>query len=120
MKMKEFTFPAYCSYGKCASGESWIDVELTDEEAEKLIKYGTQSETFYNGFDECEELEDLYDKIYEIAVEQMTDEILFDDWLDDEYRNDPEWRADDLYSCGVNFPNEFEDMLVDEDEEDEE
>ena len=116
--MKEFTFPAYCSFGKlAAAGESWVVVELTDEEAEKLIKYGTQPDIYYDGFDECEELEDLYDKIYEIAVEQMTDELRDSDWLEDEDRDNPEWRADDWYSCGVNFPDEFEDMLVDEDEE---
>ena len=38
--MKEFTFVAYCSYGKGDSGETWIDVELTDEEAEEKILDG--------------------------------------------------------------------------------
>ncbi len=117
--MKEFTFTACCRIGKLDSGESWVDVELTDEEAERLIKYGTQPDIFYNGFDECEELEDLYDKVYEIAVEQITDELRDSDMLEDEERDDPNWRADDLYSCFVNFPSEFEDMLIDEEEDDE-
>ena len=110
--MKEFTFIAYCSYGKGDSGETWVDVELTDEEAEQLIKYGTDPDYFYDGFNECEELSELYDKIYEIAVAQITEELRDADWLEEEDGiNDPEWRADYLYSCGVNFPEEFEEML---------
>ena len=112
--MKEFTFTAYCNYGKGYSGESWIDVELTDEEAERLIKYGTQAEIYYNDFYNCEELKDLYKKIYDIAIEQMTDELRDFGDLDDEYANDPDWKVDDTYQCGINFPDEFEDMLVEE------
>jgi hypothetical protein len=115
--MKEFTFTAYCTFGKGDSGESWIDVELTDEEAEMLIKYGTQAEVYYNGFYECKELKELYDKIYALAVEQMTEEMRDFGDLDDEYVNNPNWKVDDTYHCGVNFPSEFEDMLVDEEEE---
>ena len=112
--MKEFTFTAYCTYGKENSGESWIDVELTDEEAERLIKYGTQAEIYYNDFCRCEELKDLYKKIYAIAIEQMTDELRDFGDLDDKYANDPDWKVDDTYQCDVNFPDEFEDMLVEE------
>ena len=111
--MKEFTFIAYCSFGRGDSGETWVDVEFTDEEAERLVKYGTQSENFVNGFDECEELADLYEKVYEIAVEQITDELRDADMLDEEDLENPDWRADELYSIGVNFPEEFEEMLVD-------
>lgn len=48
--MKKFTFTAYCTLGKGDSGESWIDVELTDDEAERLEKYGTQPDIYYNEF----------------------------------------------------------------------
>lgn len=112
--MKEFTFSVYCRYGKGDSGESWIDVELTDEEAETLIKYGTQADTYYNGFDTCEELKELYDKIYALAVKQMTDELREFGDLDDEYADNPNWKADSIYPCGVSFPEEFEDMLTEE------
>lgn len=117
--MKEFTFIAYCTFGKGDSGESYVDVELTEKEAKKLIKYGTNPDIYYNEFENCEELKDIYNKIYEIAIEQITDELRDTDWLEDEYKNDPNWRADDVYSCGVNFPDEFEDMLVEEDEDEE-
>lgn len=109
--MKEFTFIAYCTYGKGDSGESYVDVELTEKEAKKLIKYGTNPDVYYNDFENCEELKDIYDKVYAIAVEQMTDELRDYGDLDDEYADDPNWKVDDTYHCGVNFPEEFVDML---------
>lgn len=113
--MKEFTFTAWCRYGKGDSGESWVDVELTDEEAEKLLKYGTQAEIYYNEFSECEELKDLYQKIYAVAVKQITEELRdYGDCVEEKYLNDPDWEADDVYACGVNFPSEFEDLLTEE------
>ncbi len=115
--MKEFTFTAYCTFGKGDSGESWVDVELTDEEAERLVKFGTQAKIYYNGFSECEELKDLYQKVYDCAVDQMTEEMKDFGDLEEKYVNDPNWKVNDLYACGVNFPNEFEEMLVEEDED---
>ena len=73
--MKEYTFVAYCTFGKGDSGESWVDVELTDEESDMLIKYGTQTDIYYNGFFHCTELKELYDKIYDISIHQMTEEM---------------------------------------------
>jgi hypothetical protein len=110
--MKEFTFTAYCTYGKGDSGESWVDVELTDEEAERLIKYGTDPDVYFNDFENCEELKDLYQKIYALAVKQMTEELREFGDLEEKYASDPNWKVDDLYHCGVNFPSEFGDMLV--------
>ena len=113
--MKEFTFVAYCTFGKGDSGESWIDVELTDEEAERLIKYGTQTEIYYNGFSQCNELKDIYKKIYALAIDQMTEEARdYAEWLSEEDRNNPNWKVDDDYHCGVNFPFEFEELLEEE------
>lgn len=108
--MKEYTFTAYCTFGKGDSGETEVEVELTDEEAERLLKFGTQTDVFYDGFSRCEELRDLYQKIYSIAVEQMTEETR--DFGDEALANNPNWKVDDTYACGVNFPREFEDMLI--------
>ena len=108
--MKEFTFTAYCTFGKGDSGEAEIEVELTDEESDRLINFGTQPDIYYNGFNRCNDLEDLYKKIYALAVEQMTDEM--NDFGDEDHSDD--WQVDDTYACGVNFPREFEDMLVEE------
>ena len=91
-----------------------VDVELTNEEAERLIKYGTNPDIYYNDFCRCKELADIYKKIYAIAVEQMTQEMREFGDLEEKYARDPNWKVDDLYACGVNFPEEFEGMLVEE------
>ena len=110
--MKNFTFTAYCTFGKGDSGETEVEVELTDEEAERLIKFGTQPDIYYGGFSRCEELKDLYKRIYNLAVDQMTEETR--DFGDDDHALDPDWKVDRTYACGVNFPNEFEELLLEE------
>ena len=109
--MKEFTFTAYCRFGKGDSGETMVDVELTDEEAERLIRLGTQTDIYYGEFSHCKELKDIYDKIYAKAVDQITEELRY--WGGVEDANNPNWKADDTYACGVIFPFEFETMLQD-------
>lgn len=108
--MKTFIFPAVCRFGPGDSGESEVEVELTDSESELLLKYGTDATYYYKDFLKCKELKELYEKIYEIAVDQMTDELDGADWLEAEQQN-KSWRADDTYQCEVFFPREFEDML---------
>lgn len=110
--MKEFTFVAWCRFGKGDSGETEVEVELTDEEAERLISYGTKADIYYDGFSECAELKDIYKKVYSIAVDQMTEEMI--DFGDEDHSDNPDWVVDDTYACGVNFPSEFEDMLGEE------
>ena len=110
--MKEYTFIAYCTFGRGHSGETEVTVELTNAEAKKLEKYGTQSDIYYDGFENCEQLKDLYNKIYAIAVKQMTEEMI--DFGDNPPPDDPNWEIDDDYACGVNFPEEFEELLEDE------
>lgn len=112
--MKEYTFVAYCTLGRGNSGESFVDVELTDEEYDRLIKYGTQPDIYYNGFSKCKDLADLYKRIYDIAIEQMTEEMKDFGDLEEKYANDPNFKVDDLYPCGVSFPFEFEALLSDE------
>ena len=112
--MKEFIFPAWCKSGKFCSGETNVEVSLTDEEAERLVKFGTDPQVLYSfrGFYNCRALNDIYNKVYEIAVTQITQELL--EWMseDDEEEaailNNPNWRADSLYEIGVGFPREFE------------
>ena len=110
--MKEYTFIAYCTFGRGNSGETEVTVDLTDEEATLLDQYGKQTNTYYDGFENCEQLKDLYNKIYAIAVDQMTEEMI--DYGDEDHSDNPSWRIDDDYACGVNFPDEFEDELIEE------
>ena len=113
--MQEFTFTAWCDRGTRGIGETYVDVELTEKEAKKLVRYGTKSDVFYDGFSECERLKAIYEKVYAIAVAQMTDEIRdFGGQIEGENIDDPNWKVDDVYRCGVEFPEEFEDMLDEE------
>ena len=107
--MKEFTFPAWCSYG---TEYSEVCVELTNEEAKLLEQYGRQEDVYAEGFENCEPLKDIYDKGYAIAVEQMTEEIR--EFGDDDHTEDPDWKVNHTYSCGVEFPEEFEDVSSDD------
>ena len=112
--MKKYTFTAYCTFGKGDSGESWLEIELTDEEAERLERYALSPEVYYNGFSCCKELSDLYNRIYTIAINQMTEEMRDFGDLDEELAQDPNWKIDDMYACGVHFPFEFENLLKDD------
>lgn len=105
--MKTFTFPAWVEFGRNDFGETWVSVALTEDEADRLVKFGTRHETYYDGFSQCNETQDIYNKVYTIAVDQITEE-LGEDWLDEDER------ADHKFSCGVKFPEEFKDMLKEE------
>lgn len=115
--MKHFIFPAWCKSGKFSSGATLVEVGLTDEEAERLVKFGTDPEVLYSyrGFYNCSAVNDIYDKVYKIAVDQITDEqkawMSEDDEEEAEILNNPNWRADDFYEVGVEFPREFEKMV---------
>lgn len=112
--MKDFAFIAWCRFGRGDSGETEVEIELTDEEAERLITYGTKADIYYNDFSKCKELKDIYKKVYSIAIDQMTEEMRDFGDLDEDELNNPNWKVDDSYACGVNFPREFEDMLIEE------
>ena len=106
--MKTFKFVATCNQGMCSySGESYVEVELTDEEATRLVEYGTNQDEIVD-FELCEELADIYEKVYEVAVEQMTQEYLESDEVDEDCVENPDFRIDDIFECTVNFPEEFE------------
>ena len=117
--MKDFIFPAWCKSGKFCSGETVIEVSLTDEEAERLVKFGTDPKIFYSykAFYNCREVQDIYDKVYEIAVCQISQEQK--EWMSEDDKDErkilknPNWRADSLYEIGVEFPKEFEKLIKD-------
>lgn len=110
--MKTFTFPVWVNFGPGDSGETEIEYSLTDKEADRLIKYGTDPEYYYGDFYDCKPLRDIYDKLDAAAVQQVNEELK--EFLEEEYDGA---EADEIYSIGVNFPEEFEEMLPEEDEE---
>lgn len=110
--MKEYTFIAYCSFGNGYSGETEVTVELTTAESKRLNKYGKQAEIYYDGFENCEQLKDIYKKVYDIAIRQMTEEMI--DFGDNTIPDDANWKVDDNYTCSIDFPPEFEEDLIDD------
>lgn len=113
--MREFAFRAWCRSGKFCSGDTFVLVNLTDEEAERLLKYGTIPEIYYDGFSNCTELEDIYDRVYPIAVKQITEEMR--EWADEddeeeaETMRNPNWSAEDSYDIGIGFPIELKKLF---------
>ena len=110
--MPVLEFPAVCSYGKGDSGTSWIEFELTEEEESRLISAFKDTETYIHGFRSSDAVSDIYDKIWEAANEQITEELLGMDEMLEEGE-----KASDLYQLWVNFPEEFEGLYHLEDEE---
>jgi hypothetical protein len=115
--MKQFTFPATCEFGPGDFGETWVCVDLTDDEAERLEKYGRNPEVFERGFGRCAEIRDIYCKVYKVANLQITEEAIDGDMAPAEYYEALEdeeidfditaWRADQTYGVSVGFPEEF-------------
>lgn len=100
--MKEVSFTCWCSYGE----DFIIDAKLTDEE------YSLLEEAIENGafdWDDCEELADLYDHLYEQAAEQATaDAMEYDEDFAAEYGDDENFRIDDVYDVGVRLPDSLD------------
>ena len=67
-----------------------------------MVTIGKEAHENGDTFEECGELSDIYDKIYSIAADQITEELR--DWGDLE----PDQEAGDLYSIRVGFPHKFE------------
>ena len=92
--MKEYTFTAYCTFGKGDSGESYVSVELTEEENARLKAAMESGEEFIK----CESVEDIYSRVYDLADEDATDDLISVDMLEEGER------ASDLYSLIVYYP----------------
>ena len=102
--MREFTFPAWCQYGKGDVGESEITINLDEKNAELLVRYASDPDVYYKGFDACLELSVLYDQIFNFADKQITEEIISGEI----YEFEEGETASDVYPIGIEFPYEFE------------
>lgn len=103
-----YPFECWCNFGPGDSGDSYIEMEVTEEEFERLEaarKSGRE-------FSRCEEVADLYDRAWDLAEEDATDNLRMADLLEDDER------AGDLYSIGVCFER-TDDEEYDDEEEDE-
>lgn len=73
------TFDYSLSFGKGHSGEGYIEMELTDEECKRLQVAQESGEEFIY----CKLVKDIYDRVYELADEDATQDLIFEGILDE-------------------------------------
>ena len=121
--MKTLTFGCVMHYGKLDASDWEEDIELTDEEYDRLIE--AMENAIAEGeedFFECKEVEDIYYKVYDqvvdIATENMRkfDPEIIQDYLEEEGEEEENFRADDIYPIDVYFPRDLYDQLIEESE----
>ncbi len=71
--MKRFTFPYYLSFGKGDNTDCKIEIELSDKDANRLVRSAREGGRFR--LNEDEEIADICNKVYE-AVSQVEQESL--------------------------------------------
>ena len=83
-------------------GSDWdIDVNITEEEVERLKKAKESEKEFW----ECEEVKDIYSRLYDIANQSATEDLIDNDYeFQEYYEEDDTVMADDYYSIKVEFP----------------
>lgn len=82
-------------------GNDWEeDVEVTEEEYKRLQESHDSGEDFYKD----ESVRDIYEKVYDIAVESATASLLeFNEDIAEKYANVPDFKATDLYHVSVQY-----------------
>ena len=114
--MKKYQFGAWVSFGKGDSGETEFDLELTDEEYDRMEALRKTPADEREEFCECKALSDIYEKAYEAAVKLITyEQIEYADYEPDwnEEEEERPWRVDDTFPVTVTAPWQWDD---DEDE----
>ena len=121
--MKTVTFECVMHYGKLDASDWKEDIELTDEEYDRLIE--AMKNAIAEGeedFFACKEVEDIYYKVYDqvvdIATENMKefDPDIIRDYLEEEGEEEGNFRVDDIYPIDVYFPRDLYDQLLEESE----
>lgn len=102
-------FDVLVRFGRDDAGESFIDMELTEEEYERIQEAKESGEDFA----ECESVADIYERACEIADEVVSEELREAGWLEEGQT------ASELYPVEVYFESEDDDDDLDtEDYED--
>lgn len=92
------TFEYTLCYGKGDYGEACVDAEITEEEYERLQTAQESGEEFID----CKLVKDIYDRVYDLADEEATNDLIFEEILSKDKR------ASDLYPIEVYFPFSIE------------
>lgn len=88
------TFEYSICFGKLHYGEGYVQAELTEEEQERLQLAKESGEEFIY----CESVADIYNRVYELADDYATQDLI------DEGILDKDLKASDLYPIEVYYP----------------
>ena len=99
----------------CCNGGEWEeDVEVTEEEYERLQRSYASGKVFY----EDESVRDIYHRVWDIANQSATSSLLaYNEDIAEKYGKDPDFKASDLYQIHIQF---YFDIDMDDDWEEEE
>lgn len=97
----------------CNGGEWEEDVEVTEDEYERLQRSYASGKDFY----EDESVREIYSRIYDIADQSATESLLdYNEDIAEKYGKDPNFKASDLYQIYIQF---YFDIEMDDDWEEE-
>ena len=88
------TFNYSISFGKGDGADSCVEMEITEEEYARLQEAQESGEDF----EDCEMVEDIYERAYELADEDATQDL-----IDAEYLEEGE-KASELYAIIIDYP----------------
>ena len=75
-KSTKFVFKASCVRCDGTTVDTKVVLSLDKAEAHRLILYGTKEHIYNSGFENCFELSSIYLKVYDIAVRQLTEQLI--------------------------------------------
>ncbi len=90
------TFEYSLCFGKGDYGDACIQTEITGEEYARLQEARETGEEFMD----CKLLEDIYNRVYELADEEATNDLIVEEVLDKDKK------ASDLYPIEIYYPEE--------------
>lgn len=90
------TFNYSIIFGKGDAADSCVEMEITDEEYERLQEAQESGEDF----EDCELVEDIYERVLELADEDATQDLFNEDYLEEGEK------ASELYSFVIDYPEE--------------
>ena len=88
------TFDYSISFGRGDGAESYIEMDITTEEYERIQTAKKSGTDFSN----CEFVADIYERLYELADEDATQDLRDAEYLDEDQK------ASELYSIVVEYP----------------
>jgi hypothetical protein len=89
------TFEYSLCYGKGDYGEAYVEAEITEEEYERLQEAQEAGEDFID----CKLVKDIYDRVYDLADEEATNDLIHEEILSKDKR------ASDLYPIEIYYPD---------------